>query len=152
MKANTASVSASKPGNDDLVIMHEPLVKRIAFHLMNRLPPSVQADDLIQAGSGDDLIRGGRGDDVIRPHGGADTLLYQSGDNGADTIDSFQWNGTSGSFGTPMTISGVGNFTLLSNGSYTFEPVANYTGLVPQEEALQAGRGEEPCTLRVVAP
>ncbi|NDI02232.1 MAG: hypothetical protein EBY57_10690 [Actinobacteria bacterium] len=31
-----------------------------------------------------------------------------------------------------MTISGVGNFTLLSNGSYTFEPVANYTGLVPQ--------------------
>ena len=50
MKANTASVSAGKPANDDLVIMHEPLVKRIAFHLMNRLPPSVQADDLIQAG------------------------------------------------------------------------------------------------------
>ena len=50
MKANTASVSAGKPANDDLVIMHGPLVKRIAFHLMNRLPPSVQADDLIQAG------------------------------------------------------------------------------------------------------
>jgi RNA polymerase sigma factor for flagellar operon FliA len=50
MKANTASVPVSKPSNDDLVILHEPLVKRIAFHLMNRLPPSVQADDLIQAG------------------------------------------------------------------------------------------------------
>jgi RNA polymerase sigma factor for flagellar operon FliA len=50
MKANTASVPVSKPTKDDLVIMHEPLVKRIAFHLMNRLPPSVQADDLIQAG------------------------------------------------------------------------------------------------------
>jgi RNA polymerase sigma factor for flagellar operon FliA len=29
---------------------HAPLVKRIAFHLHSRLPPSVQVDDLIQAG------------------------------------------------------------------------------------------------------
>ncbi len=36
--------------NDDLVVKHAPLVKRIAYHLMSRLPPSVQADDLIQAG------------------------------------------------------------------------------------------------------
>ncbi|HHM04853.1 MAG TPA: RNA polymerase sigma factor FliA [Gammaproteobacteria bacterium] len=35
---------------DDLVTRHAPLVKRIAYHLMSRLPPSVQADDLIQAG------------------------------------------------------------------------------------------------------
>ena len=35
---------------DDLVVQHAPLVKRIAYHLMCRLPPSVQADDLIQAG------------------------------------------------------------------------------------------------------
>ncbi|MCB1877773.1 MAG: RNA polymerase sigma factor FliA [Chromatiales bacterium] len=35
---------------DELVAQHAPLVKRIAYHLMNRLPPSVQADDLIQAG------------------------------------------------------------------------------------------------------
>jgi RNA polymerase sigma factor for flagellar operon FliA len=35
---------------DDLVMQYAPLVKRIAYHLMNRLPPSVQADDLIQAG------------------------------------------------------------------------------------------------------
>ena len=36
--------------SDDLVARHAVLVKRIAFHLMSRLPPSVQADDLIQAG------------------------------------------------------------------------------------------------------
>jgi RNA polymerase sigma factor for flagellar operon FliA len=29
---------------------YTPLVKRIAYHLMSRLPPSVQQDDLIQAG------------------------------------------------------------------------------------------------------
>src|SRR3569832_389852 len=35
---------------DEIVTNHAPLVKRIAYHLMSRLPPSVQADDLIQAG------------------------------------------------------------------------------------------------------
>ncbi len=35
---------------DDLVIQHVPLVKRIAFHLMGRLPDTVLVDDLIQAG------------------------------------------------------------------------------------------------------
>ena len=37
-------------GQDELVTRHAPLVKRIAYHLMSRLPPSVQADDLIQSG------------------------------------------------------------------------------------------------------
>ncbi len=35
---------------DGLVRQHASLVKRIAFHLMARLPSSVQVDDLIQAG------------------------------------------------------------------------------------------------------
>ncbi len=35
---------------DELVMRHATLVKRIAYHLLNRLPPNVQADDLIQAG------------------------------------------------------------------------------------------------------
>lgn len=35
---------------DSLVRQHASLVKRIAFHLMARLPSSVQVDDLIQAG------------------------------------------------------------------------------------------------------
>ncbi len=36
--------------SDDLVASHAPLVKRIAYHLLSRLPGSVQVDDLIQAG------------------------------------------------------------------------------------------------------
>jgi len=35
---------------DDLVARHADLVRRIAGHLLGRLPASVQADDLIQAG------------------------------------------------------------------------------------------------------
>ena len=35
---------------DEVVTRHASLVKRIAYHLMSRLPPSVQVDDLIQAG------------------------------------------------------------------------------------------------------
>jgi RNA polymerase sigma factor for flagellar operon FliA len=35
---------------NQLVERHVPLVKRIAYHLLGRLPSEVQADDLIQAG------------------------------------------------------------------------------------------------------
>lgn len=35
---------------DDLVRKYAPLVKRIAYHLMSRLPPTVQMDDLVQSG------------------------------------------------------------------------------------------------------
>jgi RNA polymerase sigma factor FliA len=35
---------------DALVARHAELVKRIAYHLAGRLPPSVEVDDLIQAG------------------------------------------------------------------------------------------------------
>ena len=37
-------------GVDSIVAQHAVLVKRIAFHLINRMPDSVQVDDLIQAG------------------------------------------------------------------------------------------------------
>jgi len=37
-------------GTDQRVMQNVPLVKRIAYHLLNRLPDSVQIDDLIQAG------------------------------------------------------------------------------------------------------
>ncbi|MEK7738083.1 MAG: RNA polymerase sigma factor FliA [Pseudomonadota bacterium] len=46
MKYNTQGV----PDKDRLVIQYAPLVKRIAYHLMVKLPPSVQVDDLIQNG------------------------------------------------------------------------------------------------------
>lgn len=38
------------PDKDQLVLQYAPLVKRIAYHLMAKLPPSVQVDDLIQNG------------------------------------------------------------------------------------------------------
>jgi RNA polymerase sigma factor for flagellar operon FliA len=34
----------------DSIVRHATLVKRIAFHLLNRLPPTVLVDDLIQSG------------------------------------------------------------------------------------------------------
>jgi len=35
---------------EELVLRHADLVKRIAYHLVSRMPPSVEVDDLIQAG------------------------------------------------------------------------------------------------------
>jgi len=46
-----AMYAAMQSGNtNDMVVQHAPLVKRIAYHLMGRLPDTVQIDDLIQAG------------------------------------------------------------------------------------------------------
>ena len=50
MKSNTVKVGGEFATNNDLVECHVTLVKRIAYHLMSRLPASVQVDDLIQAG------------------------------------------------------------------------------------------------------
>jgi RNA polymerase sigma factor for flagellar operon FliA len=50
MKSNAANISIEFKDSNKLVVEHEPLVKRIAFHLMSRLPASVQVDDLVQAG------------------------------------------------------------------------------------------------------
>ena len=46
----TSVTSVQAVGIDELIVQHAPLVKRIAHHLANRLPDSVQIDDLIQAG------------------------------------------------------------------------------------------------------
>lgn len=45
-----ATRSGDKSLPDQLVVKYATLVKRIAYHLMGRLPPTVQADDLIQSG------------------------------------------------------------------------------------------------------
>lgn len=41
---------AKKSSMDEMVERHAPLVKRIAHHLLARMPASVQVEDLIQAG------------------------------------------------------------------------------------------------------
>ena len=40
-----------KQQRDQRVLDHIGLVKRIAYHLLHRLPSSIQVDDLIQAGT-----------------------------------------------------------------------------------------------------
>ena len=50
MKNTAVKVNVDVKTSNELVVLHEPLVKRIAYHLMSRLPASVQADDLVQAG------------------------------------------------------------------------------------------------------
>jgi len=50
MKAVAMYTSIQAAGADERIMQHAPLVKRIAYHLLNRLPDSVQVDDLIQAG------------------------------------------------------------------------------------------------------
>ncbi|RLA17566.1 MAG: RNA polymerase sigma factor FliA [Gammaproteobacteria bacterium] len=42
--------SVQGQNHDALVMKHAPMVKRIAYHLLNRLPDSIQVEDLIQAG------------------------------------------------------------------------------------------------------
>jgi RNA polymerase sigma factor for flagellar operon FliA len=59
---------------DDVVNRHAPLVKKIAYHLMGRLPSSVQVDDLIQAGLIGLLDAAGQYD----PHQGASFETYAS--------------------------------------------------------------------------
>ncbi|HET8691625.1 MAG TPA: RNA polymerase sigma factor FliA, partial [Steroidobacteraceae bacterium] len=41
---------AAGPVPEALVLRYAELVKRIAYHLVGRLPPSIEVDDLIQAG------------------------------------------------------------------------------------------------------
>lgn len=50
MKAAAMYAAVQSVGIDREIATYAPLVKRIAHHLMNRLPDSVQVDDLIQAG------------------------------------------------------------------------------------------------------
>jgi RNA polymerase sigma factor for flagellar operon FliA len=44
------STKRTRGDSDALVTRHAELVKRIAYHLAGRLPPSVDVADLIQAG------------------------------------------------------------------------------------------------------
>ena len=42
--------AAGLPPIDELVLKHGELVKRIAYHVVSRLPSHIEVDDLIQAG------------------------------------------------------------------------------------------------------
>ena len=42
--------NSDPPNYDELMTQYAPLVKRIAYHMMGRLPSNVQLDDMVQAG------------------------------------------------------------------------------------------------------
>jgi RNA polymerase sigma factor for flagellar operon FliA len=50
MTASYEAVAHSELSLDELVVKHADLVKRIAYHLVSRMPPRIEVDDLIQAG------------------------------------------------------------------------------------------------------
>lgn len=50
MNGHAMYAQVEQLASNNLVVEHVALVKRIAFHLLNRLPPNIQVDDLIQAG------------------------------------------------------------------------------------------------------
>ncbi|HEX5353495.1 MAG TPA: RNA polymerase sigma factor FliA [Rhodanobacteraceae bacterium] len=50
MNASAEYLQVQRIPDDELVRAHTPLVRRIAYHLMARLPPSVDVQDLIQSG------------------------------------------------------------------------------------------------------
>jgi RNA polymerase sigma factor for flagellar operon FliA len=50
MSVQAYSVQRDRRESDALIMQHAELVKRIAYHLVGRLPPSVEVADLIQAG------------------------------------------------------------------------------------------------------
>ncbi len=45
-----ADTAVGEVPQQELVIRHADLVKRIAYHLVSRMPPNVEVDDLIQSG------------------------------------------------------------------------------------------------------
>jgi len=46
----TATGRSEKNETPDLLTQYMPMVKRLAHHMMGRLPPSVEEDDMVQAG------------------------------------------------------------------------------------------------------
>ena len=50
MSVASEYLQLTRQSADELVRQHAPLVRRIAYHLMGRLPPSVDVSDLSQAG------------------------------------------------------------------------------------------------------
>jgi RNA polymerase sigma factor for flagellar operon FliA len=50
INAEPWSVPATVPRKDELILQHIDLVRRIAYHMMRRMPNSIEVDDLIQTG------------------------------------------------------------------------------------------------------
>ncbi|MGH8113148.1 MAG: RNA polymerase sigma factor FliA [Rhodanobacteraceae bacterium] len=72
MSATEAYLAVQCAPPETLVVLHRDLIRRIACHLLARLPPNVELDDLIQAGTVG-LIEAAR---AFRPDKGASFTTY----------------------------------------------------------------------------
>ncbi len=48
--ADVGAITEERPNYDELMTEYAPFVKRIAYHMISRLPSNVQLEDMIQAG------------------------------------------------------------------------------------------------------
>ncbi len=48
--SDVGAIGEQRPNYDELMLEHAPFVKRIAYHMISRLPANVQLEDMIQAG------------------------------------------------------------------------------------------------------
>lgn len=48
--ANVGALGNDAPNYDELMTQYAPLVKRVAYHMMGRLPSTIQLEDMVQAG------------------------------------------------------------------------------------------------------
>jgi len=48
--ADVGAITEQRPNYDERMTEHAPFVKRIAYHMISRLPANVQLEDMIQAG------------------------------------------------------------------------------------------------------
>jgi RNA polymerase sigma factor for flagellar operon FliA len=48
--ADVGAITEDRPNYDELMTEYAPFVKRIAYHMVSRLPSNVQLEDMIQAG------------------------------------------------------------------------------------------------------
>lgn len=48
--ADVGAITEERPNYDELMTQYAPFVKRIAYHMISRLPSNVQLEDMVQAG------------------------------------------------------------------------------------------------------
>jgi Ca2+-binding RTX toxin-like protein len=110
--------------------------------------------DTIKGGSGNDTIRGGSGNDVIHADGNADTIRWNAGDLGLDTIHGFTLGTDKVAFGNGFLDagdpadhllvfdSGASDSLLLANiqgGGY--EAIATFKGITGDQLEAAIGNG-----------
>lgn len=123
-----STVKSTKNISRDLISEYAPLVKRIAHHLLGRLPPSVQAEDLIQSGM-IGLIEAARNFDENK---GASFSTYAGiRIRGAilDEIRKGDWAPRSVHRNTRMVLEAIRNVENLTGRDAKDSEVANYLGV-----------------------